>query len=87
MEDVPPAAVTVMSTGPAEPAGETTVIDVLLVTVGLVPSVDPKRTVAPVTKLVPVRVTVVPPPTGPAVGARPVTVGAAQYVNSELVAD
>jgi hypothetical protein len=38
---------------------------------------DPKKTVAPVMKPVPVTVTLYPPETGPAAGDIPVTVGAA----------
>ena len=42
----------------------------------LVAAVPPKETVAPLVKLVPVIVTVVPPPVGPLVGKTEETVGA-----------
>ena len=70
-------SVTVTFTAPADPAGVVTVMVVALLTVTLVPVFAPKFTVSPVTKLLPVIVTTVPPPTGPLVGVRLVTVGAA----------
>ena len=75
--EVPPGVVTVTSTVPV-PAGEWTVIWVAELTETLVPAFPPKATVAPLTKPVPVIVTVVLPPVGPARGLRPVTVGTAK---------
>jgi hypothetical protein len=73
--EVPPAVVTRTSTVPV-PAGAVAVIEVSLVTVKPVAGVGPKFTaVAPVNP-VPVRVTVVPPAVGPAIGEMPVTTGA-----------
>jgi hypothetical protein len=51
------------------------VIVVLLTTVTLVAAVEPKVTVAPAAKFVPVMVTAVPPATGPLLGEILVTVG------------
>ncbi len=79
---VPPGVVTVTSTVPAVPAGETAVMLVPETTVTLLVLVRPKSTVAPVTNPVPVIVTVVPPATGPAAGTTPVTVGTGSYVYS-----
>jgi hypothetical protein len=74
--DVPPVAVTVMSTVPA-PTGDVAVIEVAELSVKLVALVAPNFTaVAPVNK-VPVIVTDVPPDPGPVVGEIDVTVGAA----------
>ncbi len=73
--EVPPAVVTVTSTGPTEPAGLSTVISVAETTTTLVPAVDPKSTAVAPVKLVPVRVTEVPPVEGPLVGDTTVTVG------------
>ena len=69
--------VTVTSTVPADSAGETMVIEVgELTTRGRCPpSCRTCTAVAPV-KLVPVSVTVVPPPVEPLLGLSPVTVGA-----------
>ena len=78
---VPPAVVTVMSTVPAASAGEVAVICVALVTVKLAAAVAPNFTAVAVVKLVPVRVTLVPPAMGPLVGLTLVTVGAATKVN------
>jgi hypothetical protein len=77
--DVPPAVVTMMSTVPAGTAGDVAVIDVAELTVTLVAGcpVPNSTVVAPTTKFVPVIVTEVPPATGPALGAMPVTVGTA----------
>ena len=78
---VPPGVVTVTSTVPAVPAGETAVIWVAEVTVKLDAETVPNfTTVAPVNP-VPVTVTVVPPATGPDAGVIPVTVGTGSYVN------
>ena len=73
------ATVTVTSTEPL-PVGLTAVQLVVLAQVTEVPLAAPNLTVvapAVVLKFVPVIVTVVPPATGPLVGLRPVTVGAA----------
>ena len=67
--------VTVMSTKPAAWAGEVTVSEVPETTLTLVPAVPPKLTLEPLTKLVPVTVTEVPPGVGPEVGFTAVTVG------------
>ncbi len=71
--EVPPGVVTVMSTVPAAPAGEVTVMVVGETTVTPVPGLAPNLTVAPVTKPVPVTVTEVPPAVGPAFGATEAT--------------
>ena len=77
--DVPSGVVTVTFTAPV-PAGLSTVIKVLLTMVKFVAGVVPKSTaVAPVNPL-PVIVTNVPPPTGPAVGLKRVT--DTPYVNT-----
>ena len=73
--DVPPAVVTVTSTVPVAPAGEVAVMDVAELTVNPVALVAPNFTAVAPVKLVPVMVTVVPPPEGPDVGAIEVTVG------------
>jgi len=64
----------------AASAGDVAVHDVVEAQLTVELAVKPKSTVvapAPVRKLVPVTVTVVPPPAGPAVGLTPVTVGTA----------
>ena len=66
--------VTVTSTVPL-PAGELAVIEVAELTVTEPAAVPPKLTVSPEAKPVPVIVTLVPPATGPLVGAMWVTVG------------
>ncbi len=72
---VPLMVVTVIPTTP-EPAGLTAVIEVSDATLKLAAGVTPKATaVAPVNP-VPVRVTLVPPESGPTVGMMAVTVGA-----------
>ncbi len=73
---VPPTVVMRTSTVPT-PAGAVAVIWVLLMTVTPVAAVAPKVTAVVPEKLVPVMVTLVPPPIGPAVGEMEVTVGAA----------
>ena len=73
--EVPPMAVTVMSTVPAEPAGATAVMEVAELTMTLAAGVRPNRTVAPGANWVPVRATDVPPASGPAAGFTAVTVG------------
>jgi len=77
---VPPGVVTVTSTTP-EPAGEFAVIEAALTTVRLVAAVVPNLTAVVPVKFVPVIATSVPPASGPDVGLRPVTVGAAAYAN------
>lgn len=73
--DTPPGVVTVTETVPL-PAGDVAAIEVELVTLTAVAGLAPKSTVAPLTKPVPVMVTVVPPPAGPLLGLTLVTVGA-----------
>ena len=73
--EVPPPVVTVMSTVPAGLAGDTTVIDVSLLTVKVVAASVPKSTAAAPVRPVPVTVTVVP--AGPEDGLTELTVGAA----------
>ena len=76
---MPPGVVTVTSTLPGDSAGATALIEVtplIVCSVKLVALVEPNLTeVAPV-RLVPLMVTVVPPPVGPLVGLSFVTVGA-----------
>ena len=67
--------VTRTSTVPV-PAGAVAVIDVGLLTVKPVALVAPNLTAVAPLKFVPVMVTVVPPPAGPAVGEMLVTAGA-----------
>ncbi len=77
---VPLAVVTVTGTMP-KPAGATAVIWVSDTTVNEVAGTRPNRTaVAPVNPL-PVRVTVVPPVTGPELGLIETSVGTERYVN------
>ena len=76
VDEVPPGVVTVMSTTPAEPAGDVAEHEVLDEQLTAVPALPPKATVdEPTTKPVPVIVTAVPPPIGPAFGLTEVTVG------------
>ena len=74
--EVPPAVVTVTSTVPL-PAGEVAVIEVAESAV-IVAALDPKSTALAPPRLVPVMVTLVPPPVGPLVGLIEVTVGPAR---------
>jgi len=74
---VPFGVVTVTSTVPAVSAGETAVILVAESATKLVAPIAPNFTVIAPLKLVPVIVTVVPPPTGPLAGATFLTVGSA----------
>jgi hypothetical protein len=74
--DVPAAVVTVMSTVPAAPLGDTAVMEDVLTTVYEVAAVAPNCTAVAPMKPVPVSVTEVPPTVPPVVGASPVTVGA-----------
>ena len=76
---VPPAVVTVTSTVPV-PEGAVAVICVAVFTVKPVALLVPNFTAVAPVKFVPVIVTLVVPPVGPAVGERLVTVGAATYV-------
>ena len=73
---VPSAVTTVISTTPADPAGEVAVIWLAELTVKLVAFVLPNLTAVAPVKLVPVMVMLVPPAVGPFVGDMPVTVGA-----------
>ena len=73
--------VTVTVTAPAACAGVVAVIWVPLTTTTFVAAVPPNVTVAPLTKLVPVIVTPVPPVAGPVFGFTLLTEGAATYVN------
>jgi hypothetical protein len=77
---VPPEVVTVMSTGPAEPAGAVAVMELALLIVNDVAVAAPNLTAVAPVKFVPVMVTLVPPAVGPAVGLTLVTVGTAAYV-------
>src|SRR5271154_2221261 len=91
MAEVPTAVVNVMSTAPADPAGETAVQLVVDEQLTLVAALVPKSTVvAPTTNPVPVMVTGVSPPVVPKVGVMDVTTGdPGAYVNrsAPLVAD
>ena len=75
MAEVPPGAVTLMSTTPAAPAGDVAVICVELFTVKDVASTEPNLTVLALVKLVPVMTTELPPLIEPAEGVTPVIVG------------
>ena len=77
LPEVPPGVVTVTPTM-AFPAGLSTVIVVLLMTVKFVAGVEPKSTAVASVKPVPVIVTKVPPPSEPAAGLTPETVGPAR---------
>ena len=78
---MPPTVVTVISTTPAEPAGETAVIEVAEFCVKLVAAVEPNFTAVALLKFVPVMLTEVPPTALPLVGDIAVIVGTATYVN------
>ena len=67
--------VTVTVTAPALPAGVAAVMVVLFTTTTLVAAAEPKVTVSPLAKFVPVIVTEVPPAVGPLFGLTVVTVG------------
>jgi len=71
---VPATAVTLTSTVPV-PAGDVAVIWVELLTVNEPAGLLPKLTPVTAKKLVPVMVTVVPPPGGPVFGLTLTTVG------------
>src|SRR3974390_3166279 len=81
--DVPPGVVTLTSTVPV-PAGEVAVMEVALWTTTLVAAMVPKWTAVAPVKAVPVIVPLVPPASGPALGATLVTVGAPIYANWSL---
>jgi hypothetical protein len=70
-----PGFVTVTVTAPALPAGVVAVMAVLFSTTTLLAAIPPNATVAPVTKLVPVIVTAVPPVVEPLFGDTPLTAG------------
>lgn len=63
--EVPPGVVTVTLMFPAAPAGDTHTISSGETTMTLVAAWTPKATVAPETKLTPLRMTDVPPDRGP----------------------
>jgi len=65
---VPPAVVTVTSTGVPAPTGEVAVMDVALTTVKVAGLPDPKSTAVAPVKFVPEMVTPVPPRSGPSPG-------------------
>ena len=73
--EVPPAAVTLTSTVPADSAGEVTVIEVVELTTTPVPATVPNFTPVTPVNPVPAMATEVPPTVDPEVGVRPVTVG------------
>ena len=79
--EVPPGVVTVTSTVPAPSPGVVAVIEVALLITYDVAGMPPKYTLVANFKFVPVMVTEVPPPNGPAVGEIPMTVGGATKVN------
>ena len=68
---VPPVAVTVTSTVPADPAGAGAVMEVALLTVKADAAAAPNFTAVTPVKLVPVMVTEVPPAVGPDVRDSP----------------
>ena len=75
--EVPPAVAAVTSTVPASSDGEVAAHKVVDEQLTLVPAVPPKLAEVPLTtKPVPVMVTTVPPPRGPAMGEIPVMTGA-----------
>ena len=78
---MPPTVVTFTSTTPALSAGAVAVMLVALFTVKPVAAVPPNDTAVAPLKLVPAMVTLVPPPSGPALGNIDVTMGAGTKVN------
>ena len=77
--------VTTTSAAPVEPAGVVTGIDVEVTAPTVVAAAPPNVTVAPLTKSVPLTVTLVAPAVGPLVGDSDETVGGgATYVNAPL---
>jgi hypothetical protein len=76
--EVPPGVVTVMSTVPIDSAGEVAVQRIVDEQLTDVPAVRPNiAVVEPTTKPVPLMLTTVAPPRGPAFGVTEVTTGAA----------
>ena len=75
---MPPGVLTATSTFPAPSAGDVAVHTVVDAQLTPVPALGPKATVVePATNPVPVTVTALPPPTGPAPGLMVRTVGVA----------
>lgn len=80
---VPPGVVTVTSTVPISPAGDTQVrVDALVTWTSVADAMPNETVVAPLTNPEPLIVTVCPPAAGPLLGLTDVTVGATSYVNS-----
>ncbi len=73
---MPPVAMTVTTTGPAVPAGATAVISVSETTVNELAGVPSKSTASASARFVPVRVTVLPPASGPEAGTTVASAGA-----------
>src|ERR1700678_1272801 len=84
--EVPTVVVTVTATVPV-PAGVEAAIEVELATVTPVAGTEPKSTIAPLMKPVPLMVTLVPPAAGPVPGLTAVTVGTLVYVKSVEVTE
>ena len=78
---VPPMVVTATLCAPAVPAGVVAVMTVAVL-VKIVAAATPTFTLVAPVKFVPVMVMVVPPATGPEIGATVVMVGSATYVNA-----
>ena len=78
--EVPPGVVTLMSTTPDTPGGETAVICVALFTLKYEAFVEPKVTADALVKFVPVITTALPPKVDPVVRSSPLIVGAGRYV-------
>jgi hypothetical protein len=85
--EVPAGVVTCTSTVPAASGGASTVSCVSLLTTTLSAGTPPKVTLVASVKPLPLTTTVVPPPLGPEVVFRPVTVGAAAAVWVNLSAE
>lgn len=83
---VPPGLVTVTSTVPLVPGGDTAVIDLAEFTVKPAAGTEPNITPVAVVKPLPVIVTVVPPAGGPAFGATFVTAGTGSFPTSIVCA-
>ena len=81
---VPPMVVTATLCAPAVPAGVVAVMTVAVL-VKIVAATLPTFTLVAPVKLVPVIVIVVPPATGPEIGATVVMVGSATYVNAAVL--
>src|SRR5438105_320640 len=73
---VPPTVVTVTSTPAGLSGGEAATIEVAVLTAKLAAATEPNLTALAALKFVPLMVTLVPPATGPILGASPVTAGA-----------